>query len=674
MLQIEKPQLISVGEDTPAFTSLSRGIDVAVGFLRRRYFTILFCLVLSMLAGGLYLVVAPPSYTASAVMMLETRKAPLFQVLVDGQPDPAWLESQISVLKSGNVAAYVIKQLRLAEDPRFIEDSVLDRLLRRLSSPQLPKSDEERMADALNAFAKQLQVRRVGPSYLVQIEFRSRDPEQAIKIANSMVDAYIYDQLNAKYEASQRTGDWLQERLQTLREQASTAERAVVEFKAKNNMVAAGGSLMSDRQLVDLNTQLVAARAHTADVQARLDRMDTILRSDQSAVDESVSEAQNNPIITRLRNQYLDLVNREADWSTRYGKNHVAVMNLRKQMQEARNSILDEVRRIRETAKSDLEIAKQRQRELENRLAGLVSHSQDTNQAQVTLFSLEATAQSYRKMYDSFLQRHTELTQQQSFPMIEARPVSTAGVQKTHPKPLMISLVSIFAGGVLGVGLGALREMRDRGFRTRDQVQSVLQTGCIALVPAFPDADAKKSSRKQGAIAVQSRTAMPRISNDSGVLERRIHSAKVLQRVIDTPSSPYSEAMQSIKLTLDFSHEAASSKIIGLTSCMPEEGKSTIAASLAALIAKSGARVLLVDCDLRNPSLSRALAPDARCGFVDALLGDVPVAEAVWTDPTTHMEFLPAAVNALMPDPVELLTSNAAKALFVTLQVKYDYV
>ena len=127
-----------------------------------------------------------------------------------------------------------------------------DKLLVRLGwrAPE-PKSEAERIAETIAAFMRQLDVRRVGPTYMMQIDFRSRNREQAVKIANAMIDAYIFDQLSAKYQANRRTGDWLQERLQALREQAAASERAVIEFKAKNNIVTAGNTLMNEKQLAD---------------------------------------------------------------------------------------------------------------------------------------------------------------------------------------------------------------------------------------------------------------------------------------------------------------------------------------------------------------------------------------------------------------------------------------
>src|SRR5262245_61836735 len=170
-------------------------------------------------------------------MIIETRKgsSALPDTFGGMPPDAAWIETQIGVLKSLNVLAYVVKQLRLADDPQFIRDDTwpldtwpLDKLLARLgwSAPE-PKTEAERVGAAMAALGSGLEVKRVGQSYMMRIDFRSQNSEQAAKVANGIIDAYIFDQLNAKYQANRRAGDWLQERLQTLREQAASAERAV---------------------------------------------------------------------------------------------------------------------------------------------------------------------------------------------------------------------------------------------------------------------------------------------------------------------------------------------------------------------------------------------------------------------------------------------------------------
>jgi len=610
--------------------------------------------------------------------MIETRNSQILQKspVGDLRPDAAWIESQIGILKSVNVAAYVVKQLRLADDPAFFRsDDVIDKLLAQLGwgDPE-PTTEAERTGAAIGAVMGGLEVRRVGQSYMMQINFSSRNREQAAKVAGAMIDAYIFDQLNSKYQANRRAGDWLQERLQALREQAAAAERAVVEFRAKNNIVAAGGTLMNEKQLTEMSTQVATARAQTSDVAIRLERVGAVRRAYQaekpaSGEDENVVEAMSNPIITKMREKYLELVIREANWSARFGKNHLAVVNLRNQIRDTRRTIYDELGRIEETWKSDYEVAKKRQSELEQSLGALVAQSTETNQARVALFSLEASAQSYRKLYDNFLQQHTESVQQQTFPISDARQISPASVGKTAPKPLKAWLVTAFAGVMLGVGLGAFREIMDRGFRTRDQVRSVLGTDCIALFPLLPDERKRIFSRQQP-------LALPRneVSAYRSAPRSIYSSAKIIRTIVNSPSSRYADAIRSIKLTVDKNGEAKYSKVIGFTSCLPSEGKSTLAAAAAALIAQSGARVVLVDCDLRRPALSRALAPNASTGFIDVVAGNLELEEAVWNDPTIDMAFLPAGANPEAASATEIIAAETTKTLFGTMQIKYDYV
>jgi succinoglycan biosynthesis transport protein ExoP len=701
MPQYEKPQFASAdGVEFSTPTTLGERIDFVIGFLRRRYLSIIICAVLALPLGALYLLTTPSLYIASATMMIETRQSPLQESLLGNAPaDPGWIESQIGVLKSQNVAAYVVKQLRLADHPQFTrpDRDVIDKILARIgwdtSEPAL--SEAERVGAALGAVRGGLDVRRIGQSYMLQISFRSRDAELALKVANAITDAYIYDQLNAKYQANRRAGDWLQERLQTLREQASVAERAVIEFKSKNNIVAAGGTLMNEKQLSEISGQLATARAQAADLQARLDRIEAVRRQyqpDQPAtvVDEWVSEAMSNGIINGLRTRYLELANRESDWAVRYGPNHVAVVNLRNQIRDIRKSILSELGRIEETYKSEYTIAKKRQDEMEKRLTALISQSTETNQAQVVLFSLEAAAQSYRKLYDSFLQRHTEMVQQQSFPISNARTLSSASVSQSGPRSLKVWMLTILAGGMVGVGFGALREIMDRGFRTREQVRSVLDTECLALIPRIVDSRSKRfllpmlvgegfkrPFRDSLPIAMGGRreeaVAAPAVHTQASP-KSGFSASAVLRAVVDGPTSPFAEAIQSMKLTVDLASQPTSTKVIGLTSCLPHEGKSTVATGLAAHIAQDGARVILVDCDVRNPSLTRALAPDARVGLLDVVARTVSFTEAVRRYPTSRIAFLPTVVRPNKPNPIDILASDATKSLFQALQVQYDCV
>jgi polysaccharide biosynthesis transport protein len=697
MLQSNNEHLISTGRaELAQSASLGKVVDSALGLLRRQYWVILLALPVSMTLAVVYLKIALPSFTASASMMIDPRATtrgsqPLQAVLGDAPVDWSWIETQIVTLKSDKLASSVIKKLHLTEDSEFVGEGMIHRIFAAISKNFLhsgeaakQKSDEDLMRRALFAFGKKLDIQRVGMSYIVEIDFKSQNPDRAAQIANAVAEAYIEDQLDAKYQADQRANDWLQQRLQTLRQQASAAAQAVVEFKRNHNLVEAGGKLVNEQQLTDLNSQLVVARAQTTEAQAKLSRIEAVLRAAQPADAANASDTliqnleperaagltvtyANNPVMTTLRSRYLELVNREADWSKRYGHNHLAVVNLRSQIQDIRHSIVDELKHTAESYKSNYAIAKRGQEDLEKRLADSVAESQGANAAQVLLRGLESSAQSYRTLYDNFLQHYTEAVQQQSFPVTEARLISPASSPLEAPSHMLRVLgLALFGGIGGGAGLGLLRELLDRVFRTSGQVQSVLDTECLALVPSTqvpmikPGAKAAPSNIRAARGRVAARIIAPNPS--------------LLRYVIDSPLSAFAESIRAVKVGVDLSGSAKSNKIIGITSSLPNEGKSTIAASLAQLSADAGARVILVDCDLRKPSLTPELAPNATAGLIEVITNTANFDEVIWSDPSTPLSFLPVVVRSRLNHSSEILASEAMKRLFVRLRESYDYV
>src|SRR5436190_16824360 len=201
-----------------------------------------------------------------------------------------------------------------------------------------------------------------------------------------------------------------------------------------------------------------------------------------------------------------------------------------------RRSIGDELGRIKQQFKSEYELAKKHEEELDKSLAKLVSQSTETNQAQITLFSLDAAAKGYRKLYDNFLQRHTESVQQQTYPVTEARQISSASVKQTGPKTGLIAMGTVLAGVMIGGGLAAFREIMDRKFRTREQVQSVLATECLALVPLVAD-----DSRRKRIFARPRPLALGARRQEQFDINRRVGPRticvipKIMETIIDAP-------------------------------------------------------------------------------------------------------------------------------------------
>ena len=240
------------------------------------------------------------------------------------------------------------------------------------------------------AFLKRLSATRVEMTNVIDVGLNWNDPIRAAEIANAIAKAYITDQLNAKFEANRTAALWLQQRIQQLGDQAEAAERAVNAYKTQHNLVSSDGKSIDDQQITELSSRLVAARAQAADLQARVNRYDSALSQNPAdsqsigTLDAAGSDVLTSPIITNLRQQYLELARRESEYSARFGANHLSVVNLRTRMQELRSSIFDEVRRLAETTRSDYNVALQRQQDLEKQLAQAVSQSRTTNSAEVT--------------------------------------------------------------------------------------------------------------------------------------------------------------------------------------------------------------------------------------------------------------------------------------------------
>jgi uncharacterized protein involved in exopolysaccharide biosynthesis len=505
--------------------------------------------------------------------------------------DTTQFETQIEVLKSDNIGLSVVKNMHLAEDAEFVgaRRRIWGPLFGGGSAETSTQDSEDRQSQAFDSFMRQRAVSRVGRTYVLDIAFTSLRPERAAEIANGIADAYIEDQLEAKYQATRRASKWLQDRIAELREQVTAVDRAALDYKEKNKIIDVAvapspGSTntstrsLEEQQVSELSSQLSTARAASTEAQARFDRIQEILKLDIS--DASVVDSLRSEIVTRLRNQYLDLAGREGILSARYGSDHQAAVNLREQMNQIRQSIGDELRRIADSSKSDYEIARARENSIKEKLADIVSDARITNRERIGLRELESSAQAYHAIYDNFLQRYMEAIQQQSFPITETRVIgaATAPKIKSSPRASIVLAIAGLIGVFLGRAIAVLQEALDRAFRSTRQIQEVLNANCLAVLPllnASPRSPAFRLPRLQRQDAERG-VVSPSEPND------------VFRHAALKPFSPFAESFRSIKVAADIGAADQQNRVIGVTSTMPNEGKSTVASNLAELIAHVG--------------------------------------------------------------------------------------
>jgi succinoglycan biosynthesis transport protein ExoP len=261
-----------------------------------------------------------------------------------------------------------------------------------------------------------------------------------------------------------------------------------------------------------------------------------------------------------------------------------------------------------------------------------------------------------------------EVTQQQSFPITEARVITSASPPggSSSPQSFKVLATAGILGLILSLAAAAFRESIDRVFRTTRQVEKILKTNCLAILPIVKNALAP--APKPGG-------SRPAVSKGVGSAKKFDESVpRMFRQVIHDPLSSFTEGFRGIKVAVDISGAIKENKVIGLTSSLPNEGKSTAATNLAELIAHGGAKIILVDGDLRNPTLTRQLTPRADVGLIQVLGGSVELRQAIYHDDMTGLHFLPAVIESRLAHSSEILASEAFKRLIDGLRKDYDYV
>jgi succinoglycan biosynthesis transport protein ExoP len=622
--------------------------------VRRQWPLITYTVIGSLALVILYLLVALPMYTGVTSILMDTRQAQLLnktsEVANATLIDPGFVDSQVEIITSENLIRSVVNKLNLTKDPEFVGPptgviAIALGAVARLFSSNDPPSKEQLEQTAVLELKKGLKVERVTTTYVLNLSFRSLVPEKAAQIANAIADEYVVGSLEAKYQSTKRASEWLQNRSAELQAQAIASDRAVQTFKAENGIVGTSRGLVNEQQLADVNTQLIQARAATAEAKARLDRIKQV--TNQDLAQPTVTDALNNPVITRLRAQYLDLQAQYADWSTRYGKDHQASIGLANKMQDLKNSIRDEVNRIADAYKSDYEIAKSREVSLENGLKGLVTESSSTAQAQVKLRNLESAADTYRTLYNNFLQKLQEATQNESFPISESRVISTAVTpdKKSSPKTALVLLGGILAGLCFGVGGACARELLSQVIRTPAEIENEIGMRCVGTLPDVGDGRDRPGS-----------------------------PARTSVYAVDHPFSRFAESLRSAKTAIDVARLTKEMNVVGVVSSLPKEGKTTVAANLAHLVAMAGHKTLLIDGDLHTQSLTRKLAPEAAYGLLEAMSDPDHFERYVSVSKKTSLSLLPAVVRARLTNSSDIMASREMAVLLGALRQKYAYI
>jgi polysaccharide biosynthesis transport protein len=524
------------------------------------------------------------------------------------------VESQVHVITSDAVLRRVVSALHLDQDPEFVRGpSALAILLG--ANPH----GVDRTLAALNELSRRVRVKRADRTYVVEIDVTSRVAEKAASIANAITQAYLEQQTEVRANAARRVSQTLGARLTELKDNVRTAEDKVEAFKTRNNLIGANGQLVTDQQLSDMNNQLSAARARTAEAKARLEQVEQVQRSrDESG---AFPEALQSPTISALRSQYAEIMRREAEQTATLGTLHPAVIDVHAQAERLRHMIAAEVDRAAIGARTQYESAKLAEQTLANNLDALKHTTADSNAAMVGLRELERDAQASRDIYQAFLVRARESGEQAELDTKNIHVISPADLplQRSWPPPSpILALAGLLAGLAAGAGIVLLRAPAiDAPSRPTPQVP---RRNLLGMAGRFWPAAAPP--------VVPVLAAVPDVDVAFGL------------SALEDPRSSFGKEMRKVYDQVLASHTKAGNPSVLVVASDDEDDSATVALTFAALAA-SRQRVLLIDADLERRTLSALDAENGEAGLVDVAVGRRRLSEAITRDRGTNLNLLP---------------------------------
>ncbi|QIB35464.1 GumC family protein [Ancylobacter pratisalsi] len=634
-----------------------------VDFLARRWMLIL-AVMLSVLALTFVIVMTlTPRYTSSAQILLDPNSRQNLGGDLAGigvSIDSAVFDNQTSIISSVNFLRRVVEKQNLTKDPEFGVSSnspsffsaIVSSIMSLFSSSDMPEQDKSIAdgtipPDVRTSIAKLkagMSVNRLQRTAILNVSVTSTDPERAARLANAIADEFIVDQLENRFESARRASDWLTDRLQSLREALRQSEEAVTKFRTENKLFQVTGSTtLNQQQLSEVNAELLKIQTETAAKRAKYEQAQQITKEGGSV--ESLPDVIQSPVIGSLRGRLAEVSSREADLVTRYGARHPMVVNVRAERREIENQINAEVQRIVANLKNDYEVAQSRADAMSANVAAASGQTGAESSLAVRLRELERDASANRVLYETFLNQ-SKLTEEQSQVTIQEARIITPALPSSVPsfpsKSLFLTIGGAF-GLAFGLGLAVLLDMLNVGFSSPRQVEE--QTG-LAVLSTIEWVDLTEGGGQGGVPSVD--------------------------YLVSKPLSRFSESIRSLRAGIQMSNVDNPPRIVEVTSAAPGEGKSMLAISLAVSAATSGKRVLLIDCDLRRPSVTQQFGLQDRPGLVELLAQSASTEGILHRDKASGVYVL--ASGAKTQNPPDLLGSARMQHLIEQLRESFDFV
>lgn len=606
----------------------------------------------------------PAHYIAEAKILVgvpAARALNIEAIIADISPDAERIQNEAYVIQSRDTARQVIDKLKLKDNPefnpalrpepdwlsyldpmRYLPDSIKAYMPGQKAPADQPELSpevkaEQEMNGIIDTLLAKIEVTTLGRSHVLNVEARSIAPDIAAAIANGFGAAYLARQRSDKIEAGEEVEKFLADRIASLREQVEKTDRAVEEYRRANNLYQGSSASVTAQQMTELNTQLIIAQTAKAESDSRLGEAQALRRTGVDS--QSVPQVLQSPLVQQLKAQQSEADRRLADLSSSLGPQHPRVISAKAEISEIRAKVNAEVGRIIESLRHEARTTNARYETLRKNFDRLQGQAGGVNEKSIRLNALEREAQVNRNLLEQMMGRAKETMGQEQLQKPNAKLISAAAPPTSPgfpPKMLLVFLGAV-AGALIGMAYALLREGVDRTFRRADQIEAMTGLPVLAMVPTL-----------RGSITP-------------------------IAHVLRKPVSPYAEALRKLHIGLELSEAAQSPKTVLVSSAVPGEGKTVLVASMGRMLASHGRRILMIDCDWRNPRLHKAFQCQNRNGLAE-LLCDQPerIEDCIFTDTLSGADLIPSGV--FTPQAMRYLTTDRMKMILHALAPRYDMI
>ena len=628
------------------------GIHSMMAVAWRRKWLIGSLVLLSLGVAFALLLLIHSRYTSSVTILLDPKGPEVVEVegeFASRPVDSAKISSVVSIMQSSELLDRVVKGL-LAKDPEFLKAahpgaiSRFWKLLAGGTTANEANSERARFAEASEVLRKAIKVEREGPTYLIRVEATMSEAEKAKLVAQAVADAYLEAQIRSKYDTARDTLKWVARQLEETSLALNKSQDAVELVRREYSLVETehGTTSSSAQQAAEIDKQLVQMRAELSEKKTRVDLVD--VTQSKGGDLEALPDVVNSTAIRKLNDRRTQVLSEIADLSRGLGARHPEALKADEERRSLEVQIAEETGRLITKVRSDYEAAVARERWLQDERKKVASLEARAAEGRDELRRAQSVAQVDRQIYDSLLSRYRELEQRLTKQTAEARIISPALVpmQPAFPRPLPFILVAFAVGIALGFSAALLCEHLDNSFATPAQIERSLNLPVIASVPKL----------------------------NNGRSDRYLDLPTMVEHAKKHPFSPYSENLRSIAAALSDA-ESVEPQALQFTSPMPNEGKSTISACMAISAAMAGMRTILIDCDVRSPSLSKAFHCQGAIGVGEFLTSSPAFDDLVIRTDVPLLSIIPAgSVKAAST----LITLQKLRQLVVSARAVADLV